>query len=482
MEKAVFHAAKVLLNSELHRDNSLFAAIYDGKIEEVDNLIKEGANVNSKLDENGKYYVLENTVNRQSVAYFGDTPLMTALNFIPERMAGYREMRSNYYGDIRPQVFYDIAEKLIDNGAEVNKLDNDGYSALYHAVYHNKPKLVKKLFEKSANPTLGKSSILHLAYVKSKEFEDDSTFLLLKDYCVEWDKKYNMDTVGDFYFKLTKLQDISHIKSHLGEILNGKNSDQYLRRALEGAFAAGISWGKVDKLDFFINKGFLDSTTVMEGGYNPITYTIGKGGRLEVMDLLLKNGHSITACDSRGNRPIDMALIKDDVETMEFILDKVPSYYKHGKDSLLINIANKRIEKGFIPDRFMLRLISEKMLEVYGKKMDKDTHAKINNILKVLNPEDFFIDFEKINKRLEKDEKIIYREPVSYKGFTVHDIIIDVLTEGKLASKLEEARKNIESCKDKAKLEHYSKNIDTLLTLSDISRAKSKLKQYDRVL
>jgi ankyrin repeat protein len=107
--------AGVDVNGSLHGDTPLLAAIARDRYAIMQQLIKAGANVNHK-----------------SVLYKGLTPLIHASRLGREKMSNL----------------------LLDNGANIDEVDNNGKSALMHAAKIGRKNIIKFLLSRGANPTL----------------------------------------------------------------------------------------------------------------------------------------------------------------------------------------------------------------------------------------------------------------------------------------------------------------------------------------
>ena len=134
----------------------LMFAARSGALESVELLLEAGANVNATTDE-------------------GLSPLLVAAASL-DAITG-----SDYRLVVNESQHQDLGVLLLDHGADVSQSDQYGMTSLHYAVEMNKPRLLRKLLEKGADPNAQLTQGLPFRrgdYVGRGEYDGASPFWL----------------------------------------------------------------------------------------------------------------------------------------------------------------------------------------------------------------------------------------------------------------------------------------------------------------
>ena len=239
-------------------DISILDAAFGGNIEAVKQHIAAGADVNAK--------------------YEGWTPLHTAVE------GGHKE----------------IAELLIDNGADVNAMDKDGRTPLHFASAKGHKEIAELLIAEGADVNV---------IIQSGSFQEMTPLDMATDK------------------NRTETEDL--LRKH-----GGKTGEE-----LDALFDAAKTGNVTDAKKAIADD--LDVNARDDEGMTPLLYAVWEGHR-EIVELLLANGADTSAKNPDGQTPLDLAIEYDDTEIIDLLRkhqepETMPSLI-YSKDKLTINV------------------------------------------------------------------------------------------------------------------------------------------------
>ncbi|MGC9367824.1 MAG: ankyrin repeat domain-containing protein, partial [bacterium] len=153
----------------------LHIASWQGRVDIIEDLIKNGANVNEKdlaNNETPLFYgieeervvrvLLENGAEVNIADFEGETPLLEAsrnndveiINLLLDNGAEVNVVNEKGYTPLLISVSYenyDVAELLVNAGADVNVENEDGYTPLIYAIGDEEIELIYKLIQEGAD-------------------------------------------------------------------------------------------------------------------------------------------------------------------------------------------------------------------------------------------------------------------------------------------------------------------------------------------
>ena len=304
-------AAKNAAKFELRDGNISFSkpafmdAAKNGNIKAMQLFLDAGMDVNAK--DNGTaltYAVYANNIK--------------SVKFLIEHHADVNE--SSYWGTplgvASYKDFYDIAELLIHNGANVNEVSRNGMTPLFNAVLlTGKKDIVKLLLENGADPnfeqTNTKETALTLAAGKG--------YLGIVKLLVDGGADVNYHDSGNLtpmdWALLDNHTDVARILLENGAAVSGENSsDRPMVYALERSdyvFA-----------ELLIKHGV--SVNAKAFGKMPFIVWSAKRKLNEGVKFLVDHGADINAADSSGQTALDYALENKDMDLVKYLKTAKP--------------------------------------------------------------------------------------------------------------------------------------------------------------
>ena len=232
------------------KDGELFEAVASGNYNEVKKWIRKGADVNARLDSypHSHYFFL-------SADGDGATPLHLAITF--DKL--------------------DIAELLINNGADVNAKNSDGATPVHLAITSDKGDIAELLINKGAD-------------VNAKSIYGDTPL----------------------HYTALKNAISTDILANIANILLiSKDADVNAKTTLKNA---------VSTASLLISKG-ADVNAKNVWGSTPL-HTAAYNNAVKVADLLISKGADVNAKNNNGEVPLHYAVRANAVDITNFLISK----------------------------------------------------------------------------------------------------------------------------------------------------------------
>ncbi|RZC42084.1 Ankyrin repeat domain containing protein, partial [Asbolus verrucosus] len=360
----------------------LHAAALTRNIDLVKSLLNKGANV-KMVDRDGytplHYALLKDYPDEATVKLLLDADLdnailkirtkngVTALHIAAQAgcMVLSRFSRSPSYLDYMTESYRKLVQLLLDKGAEVDVVDDDGFTPLHYASQSGNLDIVKLLTKKSSavnKPNKQGRTALHMAATKGfvpivEHLLEQGAFADLED--IEGDTPLDDALKAEhprmFKMLLTKCSKIFSL-----DTTNLRGRTVLHMAAKEDAF---------DLVEFFLSKGASlevvdnDGNTPLDDALfnrhfelfrtltkNVEKFDVSKFNRrhkcyplhvaatqksLDLVEFLLKQHAKLDVVDDDGNTPLHLALQCDHKEVLELLL-------KHDIDNVAANITNKK--------------------------------------------------------------------------------------------------------------------------------------------
>ncbi|XP_055308885.1 ankyrin-1-like [Sitodiplosis mosellana] len=312
-------------------------------------LVENGANVNTKCDKgwtslhwaayNGKVNIAQVLITHGADMNVGDinglTPLHLAVHQNREKMVHFfiskgvamnvkcrRGWTPIFTASFKGNV--PIAILLIQNGMNVDDTDDDKWTPLHVAAYEGYTLIMKLLVRKGANVNaveIDKWTPLHLA---AQEGNDEAVEALLK-----WGAHVDpitMDGRTPLFITLLKDRSIKYVSSY-STISRGREEmvELLLIYGANPNFKYMESWslcheaaekGNERIIKLLINYGV--NVNVQDSNKWTPLHIATQNGHVKVVELLIKNG-TLSYKDKSGQSPLDLALIRGDVNIIELV-------------------------------------------------------------------------------------------------------------------------------------------------------------------
>ena len=292
-------------------NKKLFNAVSGNRISEIEQLLKQGADVNAK-DKNGwtpLYWdafkgnidigkcLIENGAIVNATDKDGWTPLHEALSW-------------NQIG---------VAKLLIENGADVNAKDGDGRTPLHWALSWNQIGVAKLLIENGADvnakdkngwtPLHWASRWKQIGIAKLLIENGVDPFIKNKDGQTPLDS-CNNDTIREMLEKYMNEynQTIDETKNNEYSIFNNN--------LLDAVFNSDLI--EVKKCVF---SGKYNIDVQDDKGYTPLMYAI-MDHNFDIVEFLVDHGADINLCNFKGQSPLKIAYKYDDEKIASYLLEK----------------------------------------------------------------------------------------------------------------------------------------------------------------
>jgi len=209
-------------------------------------------------------------------------------------------------------------EKLIDNGADINASDENGYSPLQNAIrYAVDKKIILRLLESNVDINL-LNRFGDTALISAIIIGDSALVKTL----IEKGADVNLGggpslrsepSSGPLYIAaIGEKIAIMELLLANGAIVNNKS----IRNGTP-LHAAMVS-NNFDVVKFLISKG-ADVNAIMDDGYTPLHAAVLKDCNKEVLEILVQNGADIDAVDDLGNTALYYAKRDSQIELVDFL-------------------------------------------------------------------------------------------------------------------------------------------------------------------
>ncbi len=356
-------------------DTPLIAASRTGKLEIIDLLLSNGADIN-KFNPIGHTPLLAAAINNQADAIKtlvdkgakvdGVSSQEIKYSTSPIGMAAYR-------GNI------EAAKTLLELGADVNQVSTSNETALLLAAYMNDFEMVKFLVENGADPTFRKNYSYITSFTKSKE---------IKDY-IETERNIasenqnlakNKKKLHSEFFKAVGDGDLQNVKRYLKLGLDINSKDFFYP-----PLAYAIQKKHTDIIEFLLNHKDITQKTKN----STLSIVAGSGTEEDIL-LLLQHG---AQADSEATPPLDRAIFANKPKNIELLISKgfIPSKenqeifnavaFQDNKklQELIENGAdiNARTESGRTPLMYAAHLANKELLDTLtnaGADIDAQTN------------------------------------------------------------------------------------------------------------
>jgi len=231
----------------------------------------------------------------------------------------------------------DVARFLIDNGADVNAGDKRGYVPLVYAMWNMGPNVVKLLLDKGAdvNARHAQTGYTPLHWAVMMDNVESMKLVLAAGAKVNAGSKAGetpLDVaahgvsaaIGELLVakgaKISSLHaaayvgDLTKVKAFINDGVDVNTTKGMLKGTALHSAAAG---GRIEVVEFLIRKGS-DLDAQNGPGQTPSHMAAG-GGHLDVLQLLLKSGADINTKDRNGRTPLHLAQRAEHIEIVDLL-------------------------------------------------------------------------------------------------------------------------------------------------------------------
>ncbi len=288
----------------------------------------------------------------------------------------------NIMFSIHNNTFKDITEiidLLLSKGADINSINEAGYTMLHSAVMENNAQLVKLLMDKSANPNIqdksGKPAIYH-----ADKYQNQEIIRLLSGVS---DKKIkDVETKFNEELQIFFAQDLEEQKKYVNQV--DKIGESNLHKA--------VFLGNLELIQKLLTLG-ADVNIQNTAKITPLILTC-LTNKPEALKLLLNNNADATMIDDQGMNALHLCAIKNKWECAKILLEKNVNIdinilaYPYGCSALYLAIFGNSIDvaialikhgadtKIIIPNGFNA---FELALQVKSLKLAKAVYTKDND-------------------------------------------------------------------------------------------------------
>lgn len=364
--------ASIDIKDKLEELTPLFYAIKKNNIDIAKILIENGADINTK----DRYHV-------SPIHFVVENYYIDMLKLLIEKGVDINDnYRRRRYVPLHIAVYkgnFNIVQLLIDNHACLNVKNDDGDTALHHALKYKQPDIAKLLIENDIDLSMKNSSLdtyLHCAIYY--RYSDIARILI--------EKGVDIDAINSY--KYTPL--IFAIKERnidIARLLIAKNAKTYITTGYlcETALHKAIYYGNISIIKLLVEKS-IDINIKNKEGDTYLHYAVYKG-RKDIEQLLIDNGADKTIKNNDGFVP---SMIKYKKPIYKELLDNLISF--------ISNIVTRRIVGGKLKLRFKpitLYGVSNGLFSRYSNTSGSIYHNELWDICKKLGYRS-----EKLTKRM----------------------------------------------------------------------------------
>ena len=256
----------------------LYDAVSGNRISEIEQLLKQGADVNAK-DKNGW------------------TPLHQAAN----------------------KGFPEIVKLLIKNGADVNVKDKDGWTPLHDALYWDLVGIAKLLIENGADVN-AKDKRGETPIHKASKFKNINVVEVLIENGVDpFIKNKDGETALDLCEDKAIREILEKYMNEYNQTIDETKNNEYSifnNNLLDAVFNSDLI--KVKKCVF---SGKYNIDVQDDKGYTPLMYAI-MDHNFDIVEFLVDHGADINLCNFKGQSPLKIAYKYDDEKIASYLLEK----------------------------------------------------------------------------------------------------------------------------------------------------------------
>ncbi len=221
---------------------------------------------------------------------------------------------------------------LLNEGADPNTADTNGYTALYYAITNGNVYITRQLLEHGANPDLPANDIFPL--VEAVMYQDTAiTYLLL-------DNGANPDVVDELFQVTPLMMSVSMDNYAISEILlyYGANPDKMVDDSTALIFA--VKYSDTAMVNLLLNYGAspdLHSPKTL----SPLNFAI-KLGKYDIANLLIENGAKLNTDANDKNATINFAIKKYNIDLFKQLFP----YYKNDVDTVFRTSLKYNFRRG----------------------------------------------------------------------------------------------------------------------------------------
>eukprot|EP00831_Metopus_contortus_P082618 TRINITY_DN8976_c0_g1_i1.p1 TRINITY_DN8976_c0_g1~~TRINITY_DN8976_c0_g1_i1.p1 ORF type:complete len:350 (-),score=60.07 TRINITY_DN8976_c0_g1_i1:12-1061(-) len=310
----------------------------------------------------------------------------------------------------------DLAQMLVDKGADINYVDDDGDTLLHSAAKVNSNKNMTFLLEKgldiNARNNAGETP-LHI--VAENGYDSVAEQLIEKgaDLFAVDNKGYMPMHIQLFVYEADK-EKVQWLLSKGVDV----NMNQIEGKMAPLHIAAG--YGNLEMAQFLIGKG-ADINIRADGGYTPLHAAVSKNGKAEVVDFLLSKGVQVDVENDGGWTPLFEAIMAfNDEEIVNLLLSKgadINHVDKLGKT--LVHYAAEEKWDGVD----MINWLSSKGADLHIKDNDGNLpidYAATEEIKEILKQLGLAEKLQKAHKKTKKRINMV-QQAVSYTHLRAHE-------------------------------------------------------------
>ncbi len=292
-------------------NKKLFDAVSGNRISEIEQLLKQGADVNAKTENGWTPLYCASNWNRIDIA-----------KLLIENGADVNAQNKNGWTPLHEASYWDyvgIAKLLIENGADVNAKNKNGETPLYWASRWNQIGIAKLLIENGADVDAQNKdgwTPLHQAAFRGKI---DIVKVLIENGADPFIKNINGKTALDLC-EDKAIREIleKHMKEYNQTIDETKNNEYSIfnNNLLDAVFNSDLI--EVKKCVF---SGKYNIDVQDDKGYTPLMYAI-MDHNFDIVEFLVDHGADINLCNFKGQSPLKIAYKYDDEKIASYLLEK----------------------------------------------------------------------------------------------------------------------------------------------------------------
>jgi ankyrin repeat protein len=200
----------------------------------------------------------------------------------------------------------DLVQRLIELGADVNKVNSRGYAPLYFA--RNNVDIMRILLEHGADPNASNSDVTLPLYIASQNNNLEAIRLL-----IEHGAKVNIPN--------SLLTPLHHVTKHNNleamRLLIEKGANVNLSSTFPPIYVASEN-NNLEAMRLLIEKGA--NVNLPKKGFKPL-HNVIKHNNLEAVRLLIEHGADLNAPDLHNYTPLMAAAINNNIDALLYLID-----------------------------------------------------------------------------------------------------------------------------------------------------------------